>query len=868
MAEGDYEVHVSDDGPWFVDGVFDREDKAVARAHAVVRAGQSDTVRVFSERERGRSSTVFQSPVARQDAEPAAELEASGRVCSALSDFYHASARLTGSRIFRDYLAPKELTFLELLHDNERLRELNREERTLRQFIRRVARVQAGAVGCTEDERAAALLSFFTHVRERALSADTTAGLATLAQNGMDALLAKMVEGGPPEEMDIRVSGVLAAYLGRAPDLHAKVGLILGLFGPGCGNEGRVVIDGVLAEILDVTAVVRDLVGTRSDLGDATLSLCQLATGQWIEPRGTSPLAERLNIAVNLQGLPETRAVLLDRVVRTLRRGRHLSRDGSADRAAVLTLVTTLCAPAGLWGGGAMSEALIGQVRRSFGANGEHLSFKKSLDLVLRDLPSGVAGLGFLLDITSTPLWGRFQGDILRELLSRLDGIRSITDLLPEGDANDPAVHDRTLRDLGQRLNTCALPQDVTAMLAAQIGKFLKAAPPPEPPGQATPSNRPEREGTPINAPPGPRIDISRTEAVAWTSGHYSTAAARGTEKAKVAMPPPRQLDPQARKLVRILLIESNPQLREVIRDTLSGEGFGSIIALPSLGRVKDGFVNLDIDVIVINSRVEGGDACDLVRKLRFSHKGRNPFISVILSIEQEDTADLGKFINSGADHIVVRPFSAKSLIDRIESLVDRRQPFVATSTYIGPDRRSKARPEEGEPEIPVFVVPNTLKLKAQKRTITPESFQKVIDATLERMNVEMIDKLAFQIVFQQRRLKDALRTGIDPLTPFDDLKTALDEYRRRINSAMQASIGELAFRLDGRLNDMGNDFNAVSPRDMELVEKLSMALYMATTGQGDPSALASKVNRALATFEKKMRAKKARATPSSGAKT
>jgi DNA-binding response OmpR family regulator len=293
------------------------------------------------------------------------------------------------------------------------------------------------------------------------------------------------------------------------------------------------------------------------------------------------------------------------------------------------------------------------------------------------------------------------------------------------------------------------------------------------------------------------------------------------------------------------------------LRDSLSREGFRSVVVLPGLERVKNGFDDMEVDLLVVDAHAEGADACELIRKLRYSRSGRNPFASIILTVWQNDDLDVGKLINSGADHIVIKPIAPKALFDRIEALIERRRPFIATSTYIGPDRRSGQRDDLIESEIPVFAVPNTLKLKAEKRKVDPEALQKAIDMTLQRMNVEMIDKLAFQIVFQHRRLKKTMEAMGDERPAFNDLKTALDEFRRRIDPVNQAALVELATRLDVKLAEVSSSREPPSSRDIELMEKLSMAIYMAFKGEGGADALASKVNSALATFEKKTQAKK-----------
>lgn len=321
-------------------------------------------------------------------------------------------------------------------------------------------------------------------------------------------------------------------------------------------------------------------------------------------------------------------------------------------------------------------------------------------------------------------------------------------------------------------------------------------------------------------------------------------------------------IDPQARQAVRVLLVEADPQIREGLRAALSQEGFRNLVTLSSLESVRDGFDNVDVDLLIIDTGARGADACDLIRKLRYSRKGRNPFVSVILTVHEDDTANVEKLLNSGTDHIIIKPIAPKMLFDRISALVDHRRLFVATSSYIGPDRRSEAKREGSGADIPVFAVPNTLKLKVEKQEVKPEDLQAAINIMLVRISAEMINRMAFQIVLQQRRVKEALVAKSDSLPVIKDLRAALDEFLRHVDPTTHAGTIDLATKLISKLTEISRAPQAVIPRDIELTEKLAMAIYTAFKGDEGDDALAAKITGALESFAKKAAHKK---TGSSG---
>lgn len=310
-----------------------------------------------------------------------------------------------------------------------------------------------------------------------------------------------------------------------------------------------------------------------------------------------------------------------------------------------------------------------------------------------------------------------------------------------------------------------------------------------------------------------------------------------------------------ARSTIRIMLVEPDTQLRNNLRQALMGAGLKSVHDYGSIEKMKDEFERETPDLLFIDAHAPGGDACELVRNVRFNRGGNNPFISIVLTVWQTKIDDIEKLVNTGADHIILKPLSPQLMFKRIEALIERRKPFVATSGYIGPDRRKGGR--EGN-EVPHFHVPNTLKLKAANRKVDGSQLQKAIDLTLGRMNDEMVVRLAFQLAFQAERLAPLAETG-DREAPFalKDLKWALLEFLRRIDEKGNAQIVKLSKTLDEVSDRIGNAHpNPAEARDIELLRKLAQAINIGLRSAVSPEDLASKVNDAIEKSERRRKAK------------
>jgi two-component system OmpR family response regulator len=117
---------------------------------------------------------------------------------------------------------------------------------------------------------------------------------------------------------------------------------------------------------------------------------------------------------------------------------------------------------------------------------------------------------------------------------------------------------------------------------------------------------------------------------------------------------------------VRILLIEDEPDLTQVIAQALRECAFSVDIAL-------DGRTGLfkaqheDYDAIVLDLMLPGLDGASLLRTLRQSKT-----TPVLILTARDSTADKIDGLNLGADDFVTKPFDLDELIARLRALIRR----------------------------------------------------------------------------------------------------------------------------------------------------------------------------------------------------
>jgi hypothetical protein len=144
-----------------------------------------------------------------------------------------------------------------------------------------------------------------------------------------------------------------------------------------------------------------------------------------------------------------------------------------------------------------------------------------------------------------------------------------------------------------------------------------------------------------------------------------------------------------------------------------------------------------------------------MIQMLRQGTHGYNPFIVIIVTAWEKTNTLVSRVLNSGADDLILRPFSTKLMGERIEAHIERRKGFVITHDYVGPDRR---RDTSRVSSVELFEPPNSLKMKAKERLSAEETTARLdteLRTARDLLNTEKLRRDAFQICILWRLLQE-----------------------------------------------------------------------------------------------------------------
>jgi len=120
----------------------------------------------------------------------------------------------------------------------------------------------------------------------------------------------------------------------------------------------------------------------------------------------------------------------------------------------------------------------------------------------------------------------------------------------------------------------------------------------------------------------------------------------------------------------RILVVDDDQRLRDLLVKYLSGEGF-EVKAVPDARGMDKQLSRERYDLVVLDLMLPGEDGLAICRRLR----GQQTSPAIIMLTAKGDDVDRIVGLEMGADDYLPKPFNPKELLARIKAVLRRRSP-------------------------------------------------------------------------------------------------------------------------------------------------------------------------------------------------
>lgn len=298
---------------------------------------------------------------------------------------------------------------------------------------------------------------------------------------------------------------------------------------------------------------------------------------------------------------------------------------------------------------------------------------------------------------------------------------------------------------------------------------------------------------------------------------------------------------------IRLFLCDPRTQVRSSLRMALNDAGLknGNIWEGGDLETITNSVADPNgPDIVICDVTENAEEACKIFNGIRHNELGTNPFICIIAVAWSPKQSLVAKVVNSGADVLVAAPISPSLILDRIESLVHSRKPFVVTTDYIGPDRRFL---EGRESDVELIDVPNSLRDKALGQ-YDAAKLKSEIDAARADINDHKIDRQAFQVSFLADKILEEF--GNNDLSKagqrLGELKKVTNDLKMRAFSAGAKEIEELCIPLRSVVDSLIASRGDFAKKDMELLGQLSLAMRTSAASDDKGTSLARDISKTV----------------------
>jgi CheY-like chemotaxis protein len=144
---------------------------------------------------------------------------------------------------------------------------------------------------------------------------------------------------------------------------------------------------------------------------------------------------------------------------------------------------------------------------------------------------------------------------------------------------------------------------------------------------------------------------------------------------------------------LRVLLVDDNQHMRSIVAAILAGVGVQHVRECWDGAEALDTLRQWPADVAIIDFQMQPIDGVEFTRLVRNAGDSPNPFLPIIMLTGHAERTRVEEARDAGVTEFVVKPVTARAVLDRLSAVIARPRPFVRTADYFGPCRRRRQDP-------------------------------------------------------------------------------------------------------------------------------------------------------------------------------
>ncbi len=476
-----FEVHACREGRWTIETTTASQSDAEAIARKSLSKTGVSGVRVIREVARGdtaREKVVF---------EQTRELRDSGKIfvndvdeapyCETVEELYAGRGRQTINRLFRAYLDKNSVTAAEVMHDFRELRRIADLDTLMASGVGKVATLQSkGRDDVDTNARRDTLYGFLNEITARARTASEKK-LPTIRAEGFEAAIEKVIAATRPAECDFMLRVLVTRELVQQRSFFGKLAQTVDWAEPTEDQQARALLDTFISDVLANAETLQDLIGLQPNLGAAVAALVDLAQGKMETASEGRPsdspeaLAGRLNTLIAQHALPDSQAMLVERIRRQIEAKSPLTRgEPEEEEEAFRSLIGKLMPQDDLFGGGSIAEALTHRQSRLLNKGGV-AGLKEATGRLLPTLADPARKAAYLLALSESRLASTIGDEINQQLEGLFVRPESVRDIVK--DSRPPNKKMQTITAVFHKVRVSGLEDGLKSRITGRLDELL-----------------------------------------------------------------------------------------------------------------------------------------------------------------------------------------------------------------------------------------------------------------------------------------------------------------------------------------------------------------------------------------------------------
>lgn len=151
-------------------------------------------------------------------------------------------------------------------------------------------------------------------------------------------------------------------------------------------------------------------------------------------------------------------------------------------------------------------------------------------------------------------------------------------------------------------------------------------------------------------------------------------------------------------KSLNVLLADDNQNMRAIASAVLHSADIRNVYEAAEGATAFDLLRRHAIDLAIVDFNMFPLDGVEFTRLVRTSPDSPNPHLPIIMMTGHSERSRVYEARDAGVTEFIVKPITAKAVLDRLNAVIMRPRPFIKSRDYVGPCRRRRDAPDYAGP--------------------------------------------------------------------------------------------------------------------------------------------------------------------------